>query len=98
MTLAMCVKCGSIKFGALTHCRECGLRPETEVDIAYSFAFSDHYLSSDVLKTLSQQVLQGAPLPSLTKDQEQQFLAAARGYMQQFGPVLGLPPVGKVGP
>jgi hypothetical protein len=67
MTLAVCVKCGSIKFGALTRCDECGLRPETEVDIAYSLAFSDHYLSGGALKTLSQQVLQGASLPSQIK-------------------------------
>jgi len=95
MTLVVCIKCGSVKHGAFNPCNECGLRPETETEVAYSLAFSDHHWPVDALNAMSRNVRQGGSLPSLPKEQEQQFLAALKGQMQQFGSILGLPSGGK---
>lgn len=89
MTVAICFKCGTIKHGAFTHCDQCGLRPETEIEIAYSLAYSDHHFSVDALKAVSRDMLQGAPLPPLPKEREQQFVAAAKEYLPIYRNLLG---------
>ena len=45
MTVAVCMKCGARKVGALTACRECGFEPSTYEDQAKSIALSDHYIA-----------------------------------------------------
>ena len=67
MTVAVCVKCGSIKHGALNDCRACGFRPETEIHLAYSLALTDHYFSLHVLREISGEMKRGAPRPSLPR-------------------------------
>jgi hypothetical protein len=92
MTMAVCVKCGSIKYGAFNHCQECGLRRETEIDLAYSFALTDHHFSVDVLRQISSDMKRGAPRPSLPPQQEDYMRGAARSLIEQFGEMYGLPP------
>jgi hypothetical protein len=81
MTMAVCVKCGSIKYGAFNHCQECGLRRETEIDLAYSFALTDHHFSVDVLRQISSDMKRGAPRPSLPPQQEDYMRGAARSLI-----------------
>ena len=76
MTIAVCVMCGSMKFGALTPCPACNRQPETDDDFLYSFVFTDHYLTTEKLKEISQSMLDGAPRPSLPPDQEEKFRKA----------------------
>jgi hypothetical protein len=92
MTVVVCFKCGSVKYGAFNHCQECGLRPETEIDLAYSLAFTDHYFSVDVLRQISSDMKRGTPRPSLPPEQEDYMREAARSLIEQFGEMYGLPP------
>ena len=87
MTEAICVRCGSVKHGAFGYCQPCGFRPETEIDLAYSLALTDHYFAIDTLNQISADMQSGKPRPSLPKDQEDKFREAARNS----GPILGLP-------
>jgi hypothetical protein len=92
VTVAVCVKCGSIKHGAFNHCRVCRVRPETETDLAYSLALTDHYFSVDVLNQISADMKRGKPRPSFPKEQEDHFREAARMHVEKFGEMLDLPP------
>jgi hypothetical protein len=92
MTAAVCVKCGFIKHGAFNGCQICGSRPETEIDLAYSLALTDHYFSLDVLRQISTDMKRGAPCPSLPPEQEDHMREAARYHIVQFGEMCGLPP------
>jgi hypothetical protein len=73
MTIAVCVKCGSMKFGAYTRCQACNQYPETDDERLYSLVFTDHYLTVEKLKEISQSMLDGAPRPSLPPHQEEKF-------------------------
>lgn len=91
LTVAVCVKCGSIKYGAFNPCQACGVRPKTETDIAYSLALTDHYFKVDVLHEISADMRSGASRPSLPKEQEDRFREAARAHIEQFGWMIDLP-------
>jgi hypothetical protein len=82
MTIAVCVGCGAKKFGAWTSCGACGLIPQTENDVAYSLALTDHYFTVDVLDRISADMQGGLPRPSLPPEQEAAFLAAARHFFE----------------
>jgi hypothetical protein len=77
MTQAICVNCGSIKFGAFTECGACGIVPQTEIDRAYSLALTDHFLSIDELHRISD-AMRAGKRPVLPKEQENQFLDMLR--------------------
>lgn len=47
MTTALCTNCGSLKFGALCQCKDCGCCP-TETS-SLDVAFTDHYLTENTL-------------------------------------------------
>ena len=79
MTIAVCVKCGSMKFGAYTRCKVCKQYPQTDDERLYSLVFTDHYLAVEKLKEISQSMLDGAPRPSLPPDQEEKFRQAGSG-------------------
>jgi hypothetical protein len=71
MTVAVCVKCGAMKFGALVECRLCGCLPlSTEDEFIYSIVLSDHYFKHEVLSEISDAMLNGRPMPRLSKEQE----------------------------
>ena len=59
MSKAICFKCGSEKFGALTDCTDCGVTPRTDQQVAISLVLCE-YLSSDAqLEGYSYQIQQG---------------------------------------
>ena len=78
MTRAVCVKCGDIKHGGFNPCGECGFLPTSELDLAYSLALTDHYFDHNALQELSKGMRAGQPRPSLSPDQEAEFLKAVR--------------------
>ncbi len=59
MTTAVCIHCGSFKFGAFNPCDHCGALPVTEEDYALSFALTDHFNSEDELQKVGQQIASG---------------------------------------
>ena len=62
MTLAICIKCGNKKLGALTPCGQCGFIPADADAQAKSILLSDHNLSSDKLSEASDCVRRGEPV------------------------------------
>jgi hypothetical protein len=76
MTIAVCVNCGFIKHGA---CGACGSFPESETELAYSLALTDHYFSAETLQEISAAMLAGGPRPQLPPEQEQQFRQMVTG-------------------
>ena len=85
MTLAVCLKCGSIKYGAFASCEACHAQPASETDLAYSLALTDHHFSYDVLNQISRSMRSGKLVPSMVPEQEEQFRIAAREYMRMRG-------------
>lgn len=59
LTLAVCLKCGAEKFGALVRCRSCGFEPTEEEDQAKSLLVSDHYLSGEDLANVPGRIKSG---------------------------------------
>ena len=78
MTIAVCVKCGGIKFGGFTTCGECGFLPASDLDLAYSLALTDHYFDQNTLQEISKHMKAGQPRPRLLPEQEEEFLKAVR--------------------
>jgi len=74
MTVAVCVKCGSLKHGAFNSCTACSFRPIQDIDLAYSLALTDHYLAQETLERISANMKSGEARPSLPPDREREFL------------------------
>jgi hypothetical protein len=72
-----------MKIGAYTPCPQCGQCPTTELDAAYSLAFTDHYLSAEQLSRVSARIRSGRPRPSLPKEQEEMVLEMVRPYFRK---------------
>ena len=62
MTIALCYKCGSFKFGAFNRCEKCGALPESEDDVAVSFALTDQVCNKATLEQLGQHIAKGMPI------------------------------------
>ena len=90
MTNAICVKCGAMKYGAFGRCGSCGQGPESEIDLAYSFALTDHYLSASQLEEYSAWMLAGNPPPLMSPEQEEQFKEKIQSGGKQLQKVLSL--------
>ena len=54
MTMALCMNCGNVKFGAICPCSECGIA--STGDMSLDIAFSDHHLDLKTLEELGQVV------------------------------------------
>ena len=59
MTMAICMKCGGRKVGALSQCGHCGFEPEQPQDRAKSLLLSDHNLSPTELQDASGRIERG---------------------------------------
>jgi hypothetical protein len=59
MTIAVCIKCGTIKLGALTPCTKCNFDPNTNEDKAKAMILTDHYLPQDQLKSIGENLQNG---------------------------------------
>ena len=88
MAIAVCVKCGAIKYGAFGRCGSCGQAPESELDLAYSLALTDHHLSASQLEEYSAWMLAGNPRPSMSLEQEQEFKNKIRSGGKQLRKLL----------
>ncbi len=92
MTIAVCVFCGSMKFGAFVCCESCGVTPSSEREIAYSLVFSDHHFDRHALRNISEFMKNGNAHPILPKEQEDVFLYHAREYLAVHGPAARVNP------
>ena len=63
MTMAVCFRCGGLKFGAFTACPACMHRPRNDDELAQSLALSDHNLDSDALDRMSERIRSGESVP-----------------------------------
>jgi hypothetical protein len=79
MTIAICLKCGGIKFGALTACHRCGLGPETRAELAQSIALTDRQYSIDELKQIGTEIAKSGKIPVLPERKQKELLAAVHG-------------------
>ena len=59
MTVAVCLKCGSFKFGSFNPCEKCGALPDTEDDYALSFIYSSHFFPHEELEDIGRQIASG---------------------------------------
>ena len=59
MTIAICIKCGSKKFGAFNSCDTCKYRPTAPDDLAKSMVFTDHYFGDDQLGEIGIKIASG---------------------------------------
>jgi hypothetical protein len=62
MTMAVCFKCGVIKFGAFCPCQECAATPATEDEVALSLAMTDHYFDRETLERIGADIRVGKPI------------------------------------
>ena len=62
MTIAVCLKCGETKMGALTRCPECNYDPMGREDSAKHIMASDQCLSRDDIDAAALSVKSGQPL------------------------------------
>jgi len=62
MTVAVCIRCGAMKFGAWTEGKTCGYEPKTCIDRAKSLIAADHYFPHEYLKGAASRLRQGYPL------------------------------------
>ena len=85
MTIAVCVSCGSMKFGSFVRCKSCGVTPSSEREIAYSLVLSDHHFDPEKLRQISESMKKGNAHPILPKEQEDLFLYHAREYLSVHG-------------
>ena len=59
MTVAICLRCGSEKHGALTLCPKCKFVPGTDEDMACSLALTDHYFDREKLRQIGLDITVG---------------------------------------
>jgi hypothetical protein len=78
MTMAVCFRCGGMKFGAFVPCPECRQAPRTEEDLAISMAMTDHYFDVPTLKKIGASVKKGKP-PKLSPETKAQLIEQIRG-------------------
>jgi hypothetical protein len=89
MTMAVCFKCGAIKFGAFVPCPECRAGPQTEDDVALSLAMTDHYHGMPALEQMGADIRAGRP-PRLDPQTRRQLLAGMpRGMLRRIQRMSG---------
>jgi hypothetical protein len=90
MTMAVCFKCGEIKFGAFCPCSKCASAPRSEDDLALSLAMTDHYFDMPALEQMGKRIKSGEGV-SLHPETYQQLIALIRsgGIMEKLEEVVG---------
>jgi hypothetical protein len=74
MTVAVCLKCGAMKHGALTPCPGCSHDPREPEDQARHLMTSDHYQSHEMLAAIGERVKRGETL-QFDAEQVRSFVA-----------------------
>jgi hypothetical protein len=77
MTLAICVKCGEEKLGALSPCIQCGFDPATPEDKARGLLLCDHNMSVQDLRAVAAEIKSGK-IPSFDEDAIEQMAQEIR--------------------
>jgi len=62
MTIAVCIRCGASKLGALTPCCFCQFEPGDNLDKARAMILTDHFLSADDLNGIGLRIQTGLPV------------------------------------
>ena len=65
MTVAVCSKCGTLKFGAFFPCGSCHARPTNDHEFVVSFACSDHYLDRTKLEEIGSYIRHNGEPPEM---------------------------------
>jgi hypothetical protein len=89
MTMAVCFKCGVIKFGAFVPCPKCSAYPQTEDDLALSLAMTDHFFDMPTLEQIGASVRDGKP-PDLDPATHAQLVEQIQsvGGLAEFNEIL----------
>jgi hypothetical protein len=85
VTIAVCLKCGATKVGALTACPTCGFEPTTPDEGARSIFLSDQAHHPNVLPQLAALIAAGKPIPW-----DEAAVAGWREQLEQHGPDMPL--------
>ena len=85
MTIAVCFRCGTLKFGAFCPCGECTAVPQTEDELALSLAMTDHYFDTPTLDQMGASIRDGKP-PHLSPETREHLIASFResGLLEQL--------------
>lgn len=59
MTVAICIRCGSKKHGALTPCPKCSFNPTENTDKAKAMILTDHLQSVEDLERIAERIRTG---------------------------------------
>ena len=59
MTQAICIFCGSRKFGAFSVCDNCAAQPNDEDQLAKSMLLTDHFYSLEELDEIGKHISKG---------------------------------------
>src|SRR5262245_35051327 len=59
MTIAVCIRCGKMKHGAITACLACRFTPKEPEELAKSIMLSDHVCDSAALDKASETLKRG---------------------------------------
>lgn len=70
MTVAICINCGRHKEGSFTKCPRCDFAPVSDLELAYSLAFSDSNFPADMLARIGADIERTGTCPPLPEDQE----------------------------
>jgi hypothetical protein len=62
MTVALCIRCGAMKHGALTPCNDCGFDPDENEDKAKAMVLTDHFLPREELEAIAGRIKSGQPV------------------------------------
>lgn len=67
MTIAVCITCGELKYGAFFPCGSCHVRPKNDHELVQSFAFSERYLDDETLEKVSEIIRTTGKPPEMTE-------------------------------
>lgn len=80
MTVAICINCGGHKEGSFTKCPRCDFAPVSNLELAYSLAFSDSNLPVEALAQLGDEIARTGTCPPLPAAQEADFQKQVARY------------------
>jgi hypothetical protein len=80
MTVAICINCGRQKEGSFSKCPRCDFAPVSDLELAYSLAYSDSHFPIDMLARIGAEIERTGICPPLPEEQEAAFQKKAATY------------------
>ncbi len=80
MTVAICINCGKQKEGSFTKCPRCDFAPVSDLELAYSLAYSDSHYPADMLARIGAEIARTGNCPPLPEDEEAAFQKEVATY------------------